>query len=191
MHSRHSPQVTKVKAIDIFNARLQAVEDQLSINQTIARYCRALDWLDESLLRTCYTNDADIDYGFYKGDVSGFYPVVMQIERATLHRSHFLSNVAIQLRDDFAEVECYGIATSTFDNAVLNVFGGRYLNRFQRVDGDWLICKSNYILDYCYVTDMPPLGEEMEQLQTGIGLDFSHPLYRALYTAPSNSNVLS
>ena len=155
------------------------------------RAIAALDWLDESLLRTCYTNDADIDYGFYKGDVSGFYPVVMQIERATLHRSHFLSHVAIQLRDDFAEVECYGIATSTFDNKVLNVFGGRYLNRFQRVDGDWLICKSNYILDYCYVTDMPPLGEEMEQLQTGIGLDFSHPLYRALYTAPSNSNVLS
>ena len=78
-------------------SRLSAVEAELAINQTITRYCRALDWLDESLLRTCYTADAFINYGFYKGPVEGFYPVVMEIERATRHRSHFLSNVAIQL----------------------------------------------------------------------------------------------
>ena len=35
--------------------RLEHVEAQLSINQTITRYCRSLDWLDEELLRTCYT----------------------------------------------------------------------------------------------------------------------------------------
>ena len=45
--------------------RLNNIEAHLSINQTITRYCRSLDWLDEELLRTCYTQDAYIDYGFY------------------------------------------------------------------------------------------------------------------------------
>ena len=164
------------------DTRLREVEDQLSINQTITRYCRALDWLDETLLRTCYAPGAVIDYGFYQGEVEGFYPIVMQIQRATLHRSHFLSNVAIQLQDDFAEVECYGIATSTLDNKTLNVFGGRYLNRFERAGNEWLIRNSTYVLDYNFTTDIPPREQAMEQLQMGLGLDSAHPLYRLLYT---------
>ena len=68
--------------------RLNNIEAHLSINQTITRYCRSLDWLDEELLRTCYTQDAYIDYGFYKGDVQGFYPVVMEVERQSMHRYH-------------------------------------------------------------------------------------------------------
>ena len=43
--------------------RLNNIEAHIGINQTITRDCRALDWLDESLLRTCYTVDAYIDYG--------------------------------------------------------------------------------------------------------------------------------
>ena len=70
--------------------RLQKLEANVSINQTITRYCRALDWLDEDLLKTCYTDDAYIDYGFYKGDVKGFYPVVMEVEKQSMHRYLFL-----------------------------------------------------------------------------------------------------
>ena len=162
-------------------ARLDAVEAQLSINQTIARYCRALDWLNESLLRTCYTADAHINYGFYKGPVEGFFPVVMEIERAAMHRSHFLSNVAIQLDGSFAEVECYGIATSTLDGNTLNIFGGRYLNRFQQIEQDWKMSRSEYVLDHHFSTTMPPLGDAMGELQSGTGLDSMHPLFRSLY----------
>lgn len=162
-------------------SRLSAVEAQLAINQTITRYCRALDWLDESLLRTCYTSEAAIDYGFYKGPVEGFYPVVMEVERATLHRGHFLSNVAIELQGDVADVESYGIATSTMDGKSLNVFGGRYLNRFQCDAGNWLISASTYILDYNFTADMPDLGDAMGDLQSGVGLDALHPLFRSLH----------
>ena len=162
-------------------SRLSAVEAQLAITQTITRYCRALDWLDESLLRTCYTSDANIDYGFYKGPVEGFYPVVMEVERATLHRGHFLSNVAIELDGDTAEVECYGIATSTMDGHTLNVFGGRYLNRLQCVEGDWQISASQYVLDYNFTADMPDLGDAMGALQSGVGLDALHPFFRRLH----------
>ena len=163
-------------------ARLHTVEAHLAIQQTTTRYCRALDWLDESLLRTCYTKDAAIDYGFYEGNVDGFYPVVMEIERATLHRTHFLSNTAIEVQGDVAEVESYGVATSTFDNKTLNIFGGRYLNRFQKMGQEWLISKSQYVLDYNFSTDMPSLGDAMGSLQSGTGLNTAHPLFRPLYS---------
>ena len=161
--------------------RLDKVEAQLAINQTITRYCRALDWLDEELLRTCYTEDAYIDYGFYKGDVQGFYPVVMELEKQSLHRYHFLSNIAIEVNGETAEVECYGVATSTHDGENLNFFGGRYHNSFKKTEQGWQMSRSEYILDYNFTSEISDLGDAMDQLQSGVGLTFKDKLYRRLY----------
>ena len=161
------------------------IEAHLSINQTITRYCRSLDWLDEELLRTCYTQDAYIDYGFYKGDVQGFYPVVMEVERQSMHRYHFLSNVAIEVDGENAEVECYGIATSTHDGKNLNFFGGRYHNSFKKTNQDWLMSRSEYILDYNFTSEISDLGDAMDQLQSGVGLNLEDKLYRRLYSKNS------
>ena len=163
--------------------RLSKVEAQLGIQQTTTRYCRALDWLDAELLKTCYTPKAAIDYGFYKGPAEGFFPVVMEIERAALHRSHLLSNIAIDLDGESAEVECYGIATSTLDGKTLNVFGGRYHNSFQQAAEDWRMSRSQYILDYHFETPFSDLGGAMDALQSGAGLTHEHPLYRRLHQA--------
>jgi len=161
--------------------RLLAVESHIAIGQTLTRYCRALDWLDEELLHTCYTDNAFINYGFYKGDVAGFYPVVMEIERAALHRSHFLANEAIEIQGDEAEVECYGIATSTLDGKNLMVFGGRYHNSFRHTAQGWRMSRSEFILDYNYTTEMPDLGDAMGELQSGMGLNATSPLFRKLH----------
>ena len=165
--------------------RLNNIEAHLPINQTITRYCRSLVWLDEELLRTCYTQDAYIDYGFYKGDVQGFYPVVMEVERQSIHRYHFLSNVAIEIDGENAEVECYGIATSTHDGKNLNFFGGRYHNSFKKTNQDWLMSRSEYILDYNFTSEVSDLGDAMDQLQSGVGLNLEDKLYRRLYSKNS------
>ena len=39
---------------------IEAIQD---INQCLTRYCRALDWSDEDLLKTCFLEDGHIDYG--------------------------------------------------------------------------------------------------------------------------------
>ena len=49
---------------------------------------------------------------------------MMQIETATLHRSHILSSVAIRFDSDRAEAGRYGAACPTLDGETLNVFGG-------------------------------------------------------------------
>ncbi len=160
--------------------RLNIVEAQLGIQQTITRYCRALDWLDEDLLRRCYTANAYVDYGFYAGDVEGFFPVVMEIERQALHRWHLLSNIASEIQGDQAEVECYGIATSTHDGQSLNIFAGRYLIRCVKTPEGWLMARNQYVLDYNFTAQVTDLGDAMGQLQSGVGLASNHPLYRKL-----------
>ena len=88
--------------------RLEKVEAYQEINDCLTRYCRALDWVDEELLKTCFVDDGFIDYGFYAGDAKGFIPVVMEVEK-TGHSWHLISNVSIELKGDKAEVESYGL----------------------------------------------------------------------------------
>ena len=88
--------------------RLEKLEAHDEIKSCLTRYCRALDWVDEDLLKTCFVEDGYIDYGFYAGDAKGFIPVVMEVERNG-HSWHFLGTVAIELNGDTAEVESYGL----------------------------------------------------------------------------------
>ena len=91
--------------IDERLSKLEAVQE---INDCLTRYCRAMDWVDEDLLKTCFLDSGYIDYGFYAGDAKGFIPVVMEIERSG-HSWHTITNVAIELDGDKAEVESYGL----------------------------------------------------------------------------------
>ena len=102
-------------------------------------------------------------------------------EHLSRHRYHFLSNVAIDLNQDEAEVECYGIATSTHDGKILNFFGERYHNSFKKIEQDWLMSRSEYILDYNFTSEVSDLGDAMDQLQSGVGLDMNNKLYRKLH----------
>jgi len=109
----------------------------------------------------------------------------MEVERQSMHRYHFLSNVAIEVDGENAEVECYGIATSTHDGKNLNFFGGRYHNSFKKTNQDWLMSRSEYILDYNFTSEISDLGDAMDQLQSGVGLNLEDKLYRRLYSKNS------
>ena len=47
--------------------RLEKLEAHDEIKSCLTRYCRALDWVDEDLLKTCFFEVCYIDYGFYAG----------------------------------------------------------------------------------------------------------------------------
>jgi hypothetical protein len=61
--------------------RLQQLLDKQAINEVIQRYCRTMDWLDEPGQASCYWPDAEVDFGFFKGPVSEFVPMVIEHER--------------------------------------------------------------------------------------------------------------
>jgi hypothetical protein len=131
---------------------LQELLDKQAIAEVIQRYARTLDWLDDEGQASCYWPDAAIDYTFFKGSAAEFVPVVMSIERSSQRRWHMLSGLAIQLDSPTtARTECYGMATGIRETDGVfsgRLIGGRYLDEFQKRDGEWRISKRDYIMDW-------------------------------------------
>jgi hypothetical protein len=137
--------------------RLEALLAKQEISDVMQRYSRTLDWLDDEGQASCFWPEAPIDYGFFTGTAEDFLPVVMEIERASQRRWHMLSRVSIKLHTPTnASVECYGLATGIREQDdgswSGNLYGGRYLDEFERraVDGEqqWRISKRQYIMDW-------------------------------------------
>ncbi len=162
---------------------LRTLLDKQACGETLTRYCRALDWLDEEALKTVFAPDADIDYGFFKGRGDAFIPAVMDIERGFLRRWHFVANAIIQLNGDTAEGECYGLAAGVSareGHTVTDVFGGRYLDRLERRAGLWLITRRVYVLDWQRSFESEAGAEALPGLMWSNGFNPGHPLYRKL-----------
>jgi len=132
--------------------QLQELLDKKAIEEVLVRYCRTQDWLDEEGQATVFWDDADIDYGFFKGSGADFVKAVMEVERGSLRRWHLGTNIQIRLTGpDTALAESYGIAVGTGEtDGVLqdNMYGGRYLDEFEKRNGAWRISKRTYILDW-------------------------------------------
>ena len=134
-------------------AALQELLDKQAITEVLQRYSRTLDWLDDDGQAGCFWPDAHIDYGFFTGSAADFLPVVMQIERASQRRWHFLSPPAIAFdAPDHAQVECYGMATGIREQEdgtwSGGLYGGRYLDQYEKRDGEWRISSRRYIMDW-------------------------------------------
>ena len=169
-------------------AVLQELLDKQAIQELIARYSRTLDWVDDAGQADCYWPDASIDYGFFKGTAADFVPVVMAVERSTGRRWHLLSSLAVKLTSaTTAEGECYGIALGfrREDEAEPyrgNMYGGRYLDQYEKRDGEWRILSRRYIMDWTMaMPDQPDASPNAEFPLPMLDLrESGHPDYRKL-----------
>jgi hypothetical protein len=169
-------------------AVLQELLDKQAIQELIGRYSRTLDWVDDAGQAGCYWPDAAIDYGFFKGTAADFVPVVMAVERSTGRRWHLLSSLAVKLTSaTTAEGECYGIALGfrREDEAEPyrgNMYGGRYLDQYEKRDGEWRISSRRYIMDWTMaMPDQPDASPNAEFPLPMLDLrESGHPDYRAM-----------
>ena len=167
---------------------LQELLDKQAIQELIARYSRTLDWVDDAGQAGCYWPDAAIDYGFFKGTAADFVPVVMAVERSTGRRWHLLSSLAVKLTSaTTAEGECYGIALGfrREDEAEPyrgNMYGGRYLDQYEKRDGEWRISSRRYIMDWTMaMPDQPDASPNAEFPLPMLDLrESGHPDYRKM-----------
>jgi 3-phenylpropionate/cinnamic acid dioxygenase small subunit len=119
------------------------------IADVLHRYCRAVDRRDPDLLRSTYHEDAEDDHGVYRGPVDGLVDFMQNDGLAVVH--HAISNISIELDGDVAHTECYLDAvhrreddTGRWDEMVK----GRYLDRFERRDGEWRIAHRLVVYDW-------------------------------------------
>jgi hypothetical protein len=124
---------------------------RLAIEEVLYYHSRGLDRLDSALLASCYWQDAEVDYGTFKGSAQVFAEqVVPALQAQYLLTQHTLSNSIIQLEADEALVESCVTAFHLSKDATEDlVYSGRYLDRCNRRQDLWKISHRQVVMDWC------------------------------------------
>jgi hypothetical protein len=158
---------------------LQQLADRQVITELIYRYCRSVDRLDIPLGHSIWHQDAIADYGeFYQGDGRGVIDLICAQHLHTLHHSHQLSNIIIDLQGDRAASESYVTASLRLRRGEqlqhMSVWS-RYIDRWSRRNGRWGLDKRIAIRDFDEVRDVVAMNDHHVARR-----DRSDPSYAAL-----------
>lgn len=134
-------------------ARLREMLDRQAIWQVMQRYGRGLDRLDVALARSCYFDDAIEDHGHYVGDPDGFIQWANNVSLMYKSTQHGILNHYCELQGDDAYCETYYLFTGVREEPPHFMSTGRYIDHFQRRNGEWRIANRVTIVEGTY--DLP------------------------------------
>ena len=128
---------------DQLERQLERLVWRAEIEEVLARYCIGVDRADEAVLASCYHPDATDDHGTFNGLAVEFaHWAVAGASKVWQASHHTVHNVVIDWLDggDTATVDSYVLAFNLRSvGDLVEVFAGRYADRFERRDGAWLI----------------------------------------------------
>lgn len=154
--------------------------DEEAIRKVHLRYCRGIDRMDLDLVRSCYHPDAIDDHGEFVGGVDEFIAYARENLPNFLSTSHCVCNQLVEVDGDTAFAEHYGIAFHRLPAGADGIEKDwiatiRYVDRFERRDGEWRIAHRRSIVDSDRIN---PVGETMVPHGTMAGArDRSDPSY--------------
>ena len=158
------------------DTRPDSTSDKQQLYEVLLRYCRAIDRKDFELLRLVFHPDGIDDHGDFS---TGGVDALIESCRVGLAQyaitTHSITNTFFEVDGDTAEGETYVLATHiTRSNPPDTVMmSARYLDRFERRDGQWGIIYRTYCIDWSNKPDFDPNGPK------GAG-DANDPSYRVL-----------
>jgi len=184
----HSP-----SRFDAIESRLGLLEDRQAIHEVILRYCRGVDRSDPELILSAFHDDA-IDNHF--GVVLPFREAIATLKAArsgappsTTSSMHNICNVLIELDGDVARCESYLIVIVRIprDGGDIDwLHAGRYVDRFERRNGEWRIAYRTVVYDIERFDEVVPAPGGLSQAgylnnavrgKRGSG-DFSYEIFR-------------
>lgn len=130
-----------------FQDKLHAMIDRQDIWQVLMRYCRGLDRLDVELARSCYFDEAIDDHGHFIGHPDDFIEWANNVSRKFLSTQHAVLNHWCELDGDNAHAETYFQFIGVAETAPHMISSGRYIDHFQRRNGEWRIANRVVIVD--------------------------------------------
>jgi ketosteroid isomerase-like protein len=155
---------------------IQELLDKQAIREATMRYCRGVDRCDAELLSSAYHPDGRDDHpgGSYTGETVGV-EIVKSMQARMRSTNHHVGTQTIEVDGDTAGSETYSAGRHVLkDGRRLHTLV-RYLDRFERRDGEWKIIHRLALTESVEV--LPP-AETDEQLQ-------APPLSRRDKTDPS------
>ena len=131
------------------------------ITDVIQRLARGTDRLDEQLMASCYHPDGFDDHNSFRGSGVEFARWVCDVLPHFEATTHFIQSPYIRLDSDVAQTDTYCIAHHISrpddqghqSDLVLSL---RYVDRFERRSGVWLIAKRVCAFDWTYTVPFDP-----------------------------------
>lgn len=171
--------------IDKLTMQVEYLTDRAAIEDVLKRYSRALDWLDRDLLESVFSDDAEIDYGFFRGRGTEFKPYLLRISAESRRRWHFTSQVSIRIDGSTADVESYNFAVALDGDKphageLVAHFYGFYLDRMEKRRQGWtIIARKHVLVSSAFLNEAMMKGEYAALNQIGPTKEV-HPDFRVL-----------
>jgi SnoaL-like domain len=143
---------------DIPAAVLRELVDHHEIRKLIAIYAHGCDRGDGEMMGSVYASPSRDAHGLFDGDGKDFTAMVMGlIAKQNITFFHTIGQSLIKVSGDSAGAETYFIASSrlTPEEApeVVNLMGGRYVDRLVREDGQWKVKERTCVRDWSISLD--------------------------------------
>ena len=139
---------------------LQRLIDKDDIQDALCRYARGVDRGDWALVRSTYHPDAHDTHGDYSGPVDGLIDWLDKRFAGVDNSMHFLGNCLIEFAGpDLALVETSFVSrrlrpltdserqTLGPNDAICREGWGRYVDRFERRQGEWRVAHRTVVLE--------------------------------------------
>lgn len=166
--------------------RLDLLMSRAEITEVVIRYARAVDRLDEPLLRSCFHPDARHWHGDFEGLSADFCTRAMEICRQVVATHHQLGPVSIDLDGDVAHAETYFVSHHRHGEIPPpggrphedRVAAGRYVDRFERRGGAWKIAERVGVMEFLRYDPPSDRGFWADPPGQRGSRDRSDPVYR-------------
>ena len=168
---------------------LRRVVDKSLINDVMCRYARGIDRRDWALVRSTFHDDSYDEHGEYRGNVDGFVEWVASRHAMVESSIHFLGNCLVEFfGEDTALVETYfmsrrgGPSAKSEDAAeapgeqLSPVSLGRYVDRFERRNGEWRVAHRVVVYEARFTSVVRP--EDKNPNYAWATRDASDPVFR-------------
>jgi hypothetical protein len=163
--------------VDTLARQVAGLLDRQAIWDCLMRYTRGVDRLDEELIRSAFWEDAHDSHGQIDGSPENFIAKWMPTQATREACQHSVSNHSVEINGDFADAETYfQVAIKNVGSDVLELVGGRYLDRFERRNGEWRIKTRLVVLDWQCLADASKMEKRLSRSHRG-SRDRNDPSY--------------
>lgn len=138
--------------------RVAEMLERQDISDCLVRFSRGMDRFDRELFLSAFHDDATISAGEFVGGPAALYDWAKQMhEQGQVATHHNLLNHSCDIDGDVAHAETYYLFVGRNRDDSNWIAGGRYLDRFERRDGEWKIAFRTNAIEWSGVVPTLPI----------------------------------
>ncbi|MBA59765.1 MAG: hypothetical protein CMQ40_11430 [Gammaproteobacteria bacterium] len=148
----------------------EQISELEEIRNLARRYCRGVDRLDAAEMKSAYWPDATDDHGVFVGNAWEFVDHCMVSHLRWRSTSHCIFNHYIELDNDgtHARGESYNVSYLLQKDAdVLDTWHGRYLDLYEKREGEWRISERVCVHEFTKSEHISPMAMDASKFRQG------------------------